>query len=375
MNKIIKYAIGLLITLFVDSVQARLSFADATSGIEINTTGTLFVNSGNRMDHITGILKLASPENVTGGKLFLDDCVYTDGNFEIKISATYDPSGTYTILLNGDGSRFNMQTPGKMSEKIEVRGIGNTIESYPIFRNSSAINVKSQLTASIAGELNSNIVLDGRDLLLGSNLSLFDDIKITGSGTINFQGYNLSTGQKDLVWTDTLTLIEAQNLELGGKSLVRGQWKFQNDAHIVGNNYTLDVANGGEIRIRRNTTLRMSNLILAGLGSGKIIFEDYTAALELYNVVIDMDDNYTFTDGTISAQGPVTIITRDKHMQFTLVNLTRLPELTSIIVAAGLRANMYANPSPSIVAFCSILSFLSVETTRLRSSVISPSTT
>ena len=298
-------------------VQAKITFTDTTSAIEIRPTGLMNVQSATGVRYINGKIKSSLSGSVTGYKLYFNNGVYTDGVFEINLTATYDPSYSYSILLDGNGSSFNMITPGTMYEKMRVRNSGSTLMGFPKFQAAQAIMLTSTLNIALDGELDTNIDMNGGWIVLGADLSLKDDVLLTDSGTINFQGYNLLTGQKDLTWTDTVLMLGAKNLSLGGKSSVRGQWIFKNDAHIIGNGYTLDLTHGGVIRIKPNTTVQMSNINLKGLGTGTLQFDDpVTSKLQLDDSYIDMDGNYTVTSGVWYATGPVTVFTRDNELTF-----------------------------------------------------------
>ncbi|MFA5307155.1 MAG: hypothetical protein WC365_06940, partial [Candidatus Babeliales bacterium] len=218
----------------------------------------------------------------------------------------YDPNFTYSVILPGDGN-FYVTKPGFIPERIWVRGTNNTIEGQPLFSSMNAIKLQSSqsdVTIGLLTELNSNLDLSGGTLNLSNNLGLGDNVLITGSGTINFNGYNLLTGQKSLVWTDTLLMVGAKNLSLGADSKLYGRWYFLNDAQILGNNNILDLSSGATLWVRKNTTVQMADLIISGLGSGRIMLEDKTAKLNMYNVIIDMNGNYTFTVGSVYYSGP-----------------------------------------------------------------------
>lgn len=257
------------------------------------------------------------------GDYYFQNGIYSDGIYEMIYTGTYSslpPAGRLgcEFLMAGGGSaNFTVQAP--MRERICVTGSGNNLKGQPLFVATNAVtlaNPSADLTINIQSELNKSIIMNGGTIILDADLPLKDDVKLTGSGMINFNQHNLVFGTAELVWTDTVLMLNAENIELNAACSVRTQWHFKNDAHIVGNNFLLDLTNGGSLFIKPNTTLRMSNLTLKGLGSGSIIFEDKTSQLELFGVIIDIDKNVTFTLGNVYISGDSTVITRDKFLTF-----------------------------------------------------------
>jgi hypothetical protein len=241
--------------------------------------------------------------------------------FNVVMTATYDPSSSYSIQLNTPASELNFTTIGTMYESIQIGGgTNNVIEGLPYLRTSNAIQVLSGtvLTMNLQGPLNQNITLESGGILqLGGDLELDDYVSITsGPGTVKFNDFNLILGKKDLMWTNTLTMVSASNLELNSTNSLYGRWYFQGDSNIVGNTNILDLTSSGRINIGRGTTLRMTDLVLNGLGYGNIIFHDSSSRLELYNVVINMDGSRTFTIGNMYVAGPTTIVTGTNFLYF-----------------------------------------------------------
>jgi len=314
-----KLYIILLSFLSMQQAYGGITFFDNTSAIVVNQSG-LFYNGGSVAQSTisTGKLELTMPTNLKGNKIFFQDGSYSNGNFDVIFTATYDPSNTYSIQMVSP-STANFTILGTMYERIGVIGSKNTIEGLPVFGSPGAINLTGNSTVismDIQGPLNQNIVL-ASTLSLAADLQLEDNITVSGTGSIKFNDFNLILGKKDLTWTNTLTMISASNLELNSTNHLYGRWYFTGNSDIVGNTFTLDLTSGGIIYIGRNTTLRMTNLILDGLGSGNIVFQDLSSQLELFNVVINMDRTRTFTTGNVLASGPVTVVTGTNFLVFS----------------------------------------------------------
>lgn len=297
---------------------ASIIFHDQTSTIRL-TPKSVFINrAGTRSDGINGTLEnMDSQGKILGNPIYFHQGIYADGDFAVVMTATYDPTSTPSIQLNA-GGRFSVIDPGSIKETISVIGGNNIIEGLPSFATPRAIQFSgssASLSLALQKELDTIMQLQST-VNLGADLPLGDAIIIDGPGTINFNSFNLILGQKDLTWSHTLRMNNARNLVLNSRNILKGQWIFNGDAHIVGNNFILDLTGGATVRVRPNTTVRMSNLIIAGLGSGRLALDDTTSKLELYNVFIDMDGNYTVTNGTWVAKGETTIITADNFLTF-----------------------------------------------------------
>ena len=70
------------------------------------------------------------------------------------------------------------------------------------------------LRVAVQNELNKGIELSGGKVILDNNLAFGDSVQFASDGTIEFNGFNLVLGQKDLTWTTTLMLMSAKNFIL-----------------------------------------------------------------------------------------------------------------------------------------------------------------
>ncbi len=302
---------------------AGLFFYDRNAGIELTGTSTLTMYS-NKLSRITGFILREDTATIAGQPFYFDGGIFSNGDFQAVVTCTYDPNQTYSIYMAGTipvlASQYYVIDPGNSMIRIQLDGTYNRIEGLPTFSVPDAIklnNANAAVTMAIQSELNQNIILSNGTLNLGSNLELGDNVLLSGPGTVNFNSFNLSTGQKALTWTDTLLFVNAKNLSLGADSTLYGQWIFKGDALILGNNNEIDLSPGSTIWIKRNTTVTMYDTIIGGLGKGSIIFEDETSKLDLYNVNIDMERRgYTFTNGRVYVEGPVLVNVGPYIMRF-----------------------------------------------------------
>lgn len=321
----------LLFASHVCDLAAIISFYDRDSSIELLGTSTLQIVTGT-LKPVTGSILKEPGASIIGSKFYFDNGVLTDGDFSILLTATYDPTLTTSIVLygsTGSGKRdagYFVFNPGFIPHKVLVRGFRNRIEGLTSFVNSDAISLydtQSTLTLSLQRKLDQDIVMNGGSIVIDDDLELDDFIILDGPGQVYFETNNVILGTKDLTWTSTIVWHNGENLNLNSTQHIYGQWIFQGDAHIFGDDNTLDLSHGGTIWVKKNTKLRLSSIKINGLGSGSFVLEDKTSQLELFRCGIDLDRTYNFTNGGVIVKGPSAVVCRDKFLYFSqLASLT-----------------------------------------------------
>lgn len=305
-------------------LNAELIFYDRDAGIEVKNTSTLEIATAT-LRPIDGTIVRDAGGFIIGERFFFNNGILSDGDFEILLTATYDPNKTFSLELSGTtggGSAFYfVNNPGFIPHKLEIRGVNNRIEGLPSYVNDDPItlgDVNTTVTFALQRELNQSIVLNGGTVILDDDLIFDESVKFNGTGKIIFDGNNIIFGTETLSWTDTIEWVGGENIILNGDAILTSQWVFNGDAHIIGNNNILDISGGGTIFVKSGSSLLMSNLNIVGLGSGFIEFEDKTSEVELYECRLDMNTDYTFTTGGFYISGESTVVTRDKILTFDL---------------------------------------------------------
>lgn len=307
---------------YFSTLSPIITFYDRDATIELLGTSTLNVKT-TTLRPVDGTILKEPGASIIGSSFYFNDGILTDGDFEVLLTATYDSTLTTSITLNGstgagDASYFVLN-PGLLPHRVLVKGSRNRFEGLPAFVNSDAITLfdaATTLTISVQRTLDQHLVMNGGTIVLDDALLLDDFVLLKGPGKVIFDNNNLTIGKKDLLWTSTIVWQEAQNLILGARATIYGQWIFDGDAHIIGNDNTIDLTYGGTIWVKKNTKLRLSNIKIDGLGSGNFVFEDKTSEIQLFRCGIDINRNYTFTTGGVIVEGPTAIVTRDKLMTF-----------------------------------------------------------
>jgi len=133
--------------------------------------------------------------------------------------------------------------------------------------------------------ISGNILLNGGTLQLLSNLTLFPDAQILGSGTINAGG---------------------KTMFLGGDWTVGGSIAFPTSGVIDGGGHTVTLSGSGSLSIAAGQTLRLKNINIFGLAAGKLTIAS-TGVLTLENVDLNLDSAFGLSAGTIEAAGSVVV--------------------------------------------------------------------
>ncbi len=323
MTRYMSTVVLLALMMFVH-LNAGLIFYDRNAGLEVKNTSTLQIATTD-LEPIDGTIIRNPGGAIIGERFFFNNGILSDGDFEILLTATYDPNKTFSVELSGTtgGGRafYFVNNPGFIPHKLEIRGVNNRIEGLPSYVNNDPITLgdsNTTVTFALQRELNQSIVLNGGTVILDDDLIFDENVKFNGTGKIIFDGNNVAFGTETLSWTDTIEWVGGQNIILNGDAILTSRWIFNGNAHIIGNNNILDISGGGTILVKSGSSLLMSNLNVVGLGSGCIEFEDKTAEIELYECRLDMNTDYTFTTGGFYVSGESTVVTRDKILTYDL---------------------------------------------------------
>jgi len=319
-----------LLSILSGSLRADIVFSDETTALRFGTGGNLLNAGTARMSKIIGSVELVnSGINLSGTKLFCTNATFDIGDaHSLVFTGTYDPTYTYSIILNGAGSELSSYQQGKIYERVMAAGNGPLLEGLCSFGTPNAINLSTNATNLKVGlltELSQNIVMNGGTITLGNDFALGDNVLLTGSGSVLFSGYNMSTGQKDLIWPlgTQLYFYGAKNFVFGANSaiLASAQWTFLNasgiSGHILGNNYSLDLSSGGLLAIGAPgtpSTLELSNSKVKVFKNLSFGTNDSTIILNNSTIFITTDT--TFNSGNFLINGPCTFVTGSNLLTF-----------------------------------------------------------
>ena len=208
-----KLCLFLLVLSFISTqVFASVNFGSQRSAIKVAGGANLRVAQGLTVNE-GSIVKRDSTANIYGNTITFTKGILQSSESEVVLTADYNTSGNDTIQLRGDNS-FRAE-PGNVLHDITVGGIRNRIEGQPTFENSPGITLNDSattLTVAVQSKLNQNIALAGGTLYLGDDLSLADDVRLTGGGTIFLRGRQLEFGGKDSTWSENIFWDNANDM-------------------------------------------------------------------------------------------------------------------------------------------------------------------
>ena len=265
-------AIGTLFFCLLPFGYATLRFAGQASTVNVGS-GKLVVNSP--LSGWNGTLRQQG--SIVGAPITFDSGILETTQTPAYFSGVYDADASTPVTLSQN--KLLRIDNGQFGKKIVAIREGNRLEGQPVFSITNAINLAhhlSQLTLALNSKINSSIVMNGGSIILDSDLQLADDRTLTGSGTVNVNGYRFgfggSLGGSSLKATHTIRWNDASEIALNGPVSLSGTWTFAavtpgDQPRILGNGNTLDLTQRGSIWIKHDTTLCLNDIKIKGLGA------------------------------------------------------------------------------------------------------------
>ncbi len=316
-GKIILYTVVFLLSV-VAPARAIITFSSPSSTIAVNggsfVVGTALTGWDGTLQVVTG--------TVSGSNITFNRGNYLAGDSESTLIATLSPSATSsTMLLAGSNQRIRCE-PSMPLPFVTIGGFSNIVEGQPSFTTTTSLQTAaSRLRLNIQNNLNKDIALNGGTLELLDNLCLADDVRLTGSGFIEFNKRSLIIPGRERPWSNSLVFKEAADIQLVDRTTLSGLWTFSGFSGVLnGNGNVLDLSLGGTIFISAGITAHFSDVTVVGLSNtgGRIVFENALSTLRLANSTLAYDSSTTYTIGNIYIDGSnCTFITKDNSVTFS----------------------------------------------------------
>jgi hypothetical protein len=247
------------------------------------------------------------PVDFVQGGFFTGDSAQNIGS-QNEFTGSYIPA-TDTVVVDNSSCQ---SLPGMVNSPMVVTG-NSTLEGVANIANGLTLqDASTNLTINSQAALNSDVNLNGGTATLSSDLDFSEDYQFEGEGFIEGGGNAINLGGRDIIVTSTLYLNS--DVALNSRATLYGTWTFLGDNHILGRGNVLDLSKGGSWLIRPTARLYIANLNIKGLGTGNIQFiGGDTGQLVLSSCTVELDSDYTFSNGGIYIDSTSTIITKDKH--------------------------------------------------------------
>ncbi|MBM3894306.1 hypothetical protein FJ366_01800 [Candidatus Dependentiae bacterium] len=296
------------------SCGAVISFAGKDSRLRIkNPNARLVLRSA--IENFQGVLEIS--DNALSQLQGLP-IVFAEGTIE-KNGVSAQWSGQFnTAAIGGQlvlsGASQMRAQPGMSFVGLVVSGQDNLIEGTPRFLDPIVIQDQaSELKFSIQNKLNHDVYLNGGRVVLEDTLSIGDDCMLCGDGIVDINSHTLQFPGKSSIWGGNLYFLSATDMTLNAALTLTGMWYFGPDnsvAVLQGNGNVLDLSLGGSLVVQAGVGLGITDVVIKGLSEiqGTIVMCDSNSTLSLSNTVLQLNGNYTFTQGNLYFYGANSMI-------------------------------------------------------------------
>ncbi len=305
---------GKLVTNFFQPTN-RVIFQNPSAEFELGSTAALKVKSDLTLE--SGYIRThkGATVDLAPGVIFTENDVteyseYPYNSFKVKGRA----NGFLGFELDDGGYFYSlegMHLGGIQCNAGNTRigGVAGISDEY--FGPITLVGPRSRVEMGMIAALKTDVVLNGGTVIIDSATIFAADKQLTGSGTVQVSGRQLTLGTEEMCVTNTIHwLAPVQGkLDLRAKTMLTGTWIVDGKLEINGNGNILDLSRGGSLIIRPNSTLLLDDVAVKGLGEnfGNIIWDADTSLLRCSNTYVELDNNFVTTMGGIYVAGPLAI--------------------------------------------------------------------
>lgn len=368
MNNYIKRAVAVAILLFSGfRVQAGLNFSSQSSTLHLSgASAALIVNTP--LTGVNGTLSIDTKSATSLQQTTTDTIAFSNGIYQssktnkMLFDGVINPATTDTLELTA-GQLLDVDY-GNITEAILATGSGNEIRGRPTFGSTITLaDGSAELILNIQHKLNTNVALAGGTLLLGDDLALEDGVYFTGNGTVDLQDHTLTLPAASAGWANTLTFLNANDINITGYTNFTGTFTFSGAAgstRVNGNGCILDISGGGTLIVDTNHTLYLNDIIIKGLGAngGSLTVNATGGAVKMSNVTIILDGDYTQLGGTITAEGTNCLIVARDADQFIVSGATTTLVVDSVALLYDPLGSTPVTPDPFVTVSSGTISLI-----------------
>ncbi|MBU4387531.1 hypothetical protein KJ644_03595 [Candidatus Dependentiae bacterium] len=295
------------------NINSTISFSRQDAKFRLNNNAKL--NIGSTISNWTGTLEKRDNSNIVGSNINFSEGIFLTQTNEGLLTGLYNVSGADSIELNGNG-RFDAQ-PGTVINQLKISGQNNRLEGQPLFNSTiDFFDSSTSLTVALQSKLNQSLNLNGGTLLLEDDLHLADDTYLLGTGTVILNKQSLDLPGKESTWSSILNFEDAQEIKLNGKTILNNKWSFNGNTILNGNGNILDLSGGGQLELKNNATLALTDLYLKGVDSSSFVFLNDNNTVYMSNVDVELDGDITMNQGGIYVEGTTTFLLKTHDWTF-----------------------------------------------------------
>jgi len=273
-----------------------------------NPASSLVVNSA--IQNFTGLV-LDPFSKVKGKSVEIKNGRVEVGNFCGLITGVFDPSNPANLTL--DGGRSFWGEVGTKVSGVLIAGAGNQLGGWvevgaPIVLQDAS----SVLFLGLSNNLTKDIQLNGGLLRLFSSLECNKGTSIVGSGTVDLSEKAVILRSEASTFSGNITWTGGGQIILYEKAAISGVWTI--DAQTVaitkieGMGQCLDFSKGGTLVIKAGSNVVFDDVVLQGLKTGSILFEDETAVASFVGCSLQLVADYAIPHGKIIFSGQDSVL-------------------------------------------------------------------
>jgi len=270
---------------------------DGKSTIHLSA-GTTFVID-NQISNYIGILEKEEGASIVGQGIVLNKGTFFDGDKKFSISGKIKADSNNEIELSG-----NKKFKGKglqVSQDIKISGADNRLEGELVVLSDVELqDVNTTATLALTRRFNKNINLNNGEIFLEENLSLIDGKKIIGPGTVKLNKRKLILGSEELAFDQPLYFDNGNDIELNSNLYLSSTWTFSGQSNTIrGNGFTIFMNGTGRIVVEHGSSLLIHKVKLEEVGGVDVCCMDNAATLSMQSVVLCLDEDFTFSLGSL----------------------------------------------------------------------------
>jgi hypothetical protein len=230
------------------------------------------------------------------------DICFSDCNFEvdgIKFNTTSKRYGDGFLLLEGDDNIYIQE--GKMPFYVIVSGLNNRIHGNGSLDGGVIlVDSDSCVDISLDGQVLQSVQLNGGRCSLSKDTNFGQGVQFTTTGTVALGSSNLELGTMDINCSCTLCIDSSQgSIDLNSMITLSGSWTFSGHTTLNGHGNILNLKPSAQIKIERGSTLRLINLRIKDLATGKLQCLDDAGILVIKDCSTMLYDDFEFDKGKL----------------------------------------------------------------------------
>ncbi len=215
--------------------------------------------------------------------------------------------GIYTYQLNGNQS-ISM-SKGLLPASIYINGPYNILAGVGTLLGPIVLqDANAELIWAGQGYIVNSVNLNGGTIVLENKMNFCANGAFSGPGTVNLGMATLVLCEKESQLVPPIAFIgQTASLEFHEKLSLSSTCTFQGYCIIDGKGGVMELGDDAALVIADNSTLKLRDMVIWGLNAHKIRCLTDSGKLELDNVRLVQDDDYTFDTGSILFTNDVTI--------------------------------------------------------------------